>query len=101
MSEARSRKGGIFRFTTLRRNSRSSRNFPSRTASVKVAVGGGDDADVDRHRLAAADAVDQPLLDGTQELGLQPHVHLGNFVEQQRAAVRFLELADARAPVRR
>ena len=30
-----------------------------------------------------------------KQLRLQPHVHLGDFVEQQRAAVRFLELADA------
>ena len=45
--------------------------------------------------LRAADAVDHALLDGAQELGLQPHVHLGDFVEQQRAAGGFLELADA------
>ena len=61
----------------------------------QVAVRGGDDADVDRHRPGAADAVDHALLDGAQQLGLQPHVHLGDFVEQQRAAVRLLELADA------
>ena len=45
--------------------------------------------------LRAADAVDHALLDGAQQLGLQPHVHLGDFVEQQRAAGRLLELADA------
>ncbi len=61
----------------------------------QIAVRGRDDADVDRHRLGAADAVDHALLDGAQELGLQPHVHLGDFVEQQRAAGRLLELADA------
>jgi hypothetical protein len=54
----------------------------------QVAVRGRDDADVDRHRLGAADAVDHALLDGAQQLGLQPHVHLGDFVEQQRAAGR-------------
>ena len=53
------------------------------------------------HRLRAADAVDHALLDGAQQLGLQPHVHLGNFVEQQRAAVGFLELADAARRPRR
>ena len=61
----------------------------------EVAVRGGDDADIDRHRLGAADAVDDALLDRAQQFGLQADVHLGDFVEQQRAAGRFLELADA------
>ena len=30
-----------------------------------------------------------------KQLGLQPHVHFGDFVEQQRAAVGLLEFADA------
>ena len=47
------------------------------------------------HRLRAADAVDLAFLDGAQQLGLQADVHFGNLVEQQRAAVSFLELADA------
>jgi hypothetical protein len=52
--------------------------------------------------LRAADAVDLAFLDGAQQLGLQAHIHLGDFVEQQRAAVGFLELADAAgdAPVK-
>ena len=45
--------------------------------------------------LRAADAVDLALLQGAQQLGLQAPVHLGDFVEQQRAAVGLLELADA------
>ena len=61
----------------------------------KVAVRSRNDADVDRNRASAADAVDDPLLDGAQQLRLQPHIHLGDFVEQQRAAVRLLEFADA------
>ena len=36
MSAGRSRSAGIFRLTTLRRNSRSSRNVPARTASVRL-----------------------------------------------------------------
>jgi len=31
---------------------------------------------------------------GAQQLGLKPGVHFGDFVEQQGAAVRLLELAD-------
>jgi hypothetical protein len=45
--------------------------------------------------LVAADAVDLALLDGAQQLGLQAGVHLADFVQQQGAAVGFLELADA------
>uniref|UniRef100_A0A0N5A5Z1 PE-PGRS family protein n=1 Tax=Parastrongyloides trichosuri TaxID=131310 RepID=A0A0N5A5Z1_PARTI len=61
----------------------------------QVAVGGGDDADVDGHRLGAADAVDHPLLNGAQQLGLKAGVHFADFVQQKRAAVGLLELADA------
>ena len=60
----------------------------------EVAVRGGDDADIDRHRPGAADAVDHALLDRAQQLRLQPHVHLGDFVEQQRAAGGLLEFSD-------
>src|ERR1700738_3181757 len=78
MARGRSRSGGIFRFTTLRRNSRSSRNVPSRTASTRLRV------EVAMMRMST----------GT---GFVPRarIHLGDFVEQQRAAGRLLELADA------
>ena len=36
----------------------------------KIAIGGCDDADVDGHRTGAPDAVDQPFLDGAEQLGL-------------------------------
>ncbi len=62
---------------------------------AQIAVRGRDDADIDRHGLGAADAIDDALLNGAQQLGLQPHIHFGDFVEQQRAAGGFLELADA------
>ena len=61
----------------------------------EIAVRGGDDADVDLDRLAAADAVDLAFLDGAQQLGLQAHIHLADFVEQQGAAIGLFELADA------
>ena len=61
----------------------------------EIAVRGGDDADIDLDRLGAADAVDLALLDGAQQFGLQARIHLADFVEQQRAAIGFLELADA------
>jgi hypothetical protein len=46
-------------------------------------------------RGGAADPVDHALLERAQELGLEAHIHLGDLVEQQRAAVGLLELADA------
>ena len=51
--------------------------------------------------LRAADAVDLALLDGAQQLGLEPRLHLADLVEQQRAAVRLLEPADRGARRRR
>ena len=42
----------------------------------EVAVGGGDDPDIDLHRLGAADPVDLALLQGAQQLGLKAGVHL-------------------------
>ena len=39
--------------------------------------------------------VDNALLNRAEQLCLQPHLHFGNLVEQQRAAGRLLELADA------
>ena len=61
---------------------------------AQVAVGGGDQPDVDLHRPGPADPVDLPLLDGAKQLRLQAHVHLADLVEQQRAAVGLLEPAD-------
>ena len=60
----------------------------------QIAVRGRDDADIDRHRPCAADPIDHALLDGAQQFGLQPDIHFGNFVQQQRAAGGFLELSD-------
>ena len=43
--------------------------------------------------LLAAQALDLALLQHAQQLGLQAERHLGDLVQQQRAAVRLLELA--------
>jgi len=61
----------------------------------QVPVRGGDDPDVDRYGPGAADAIDDAFLDGAQQFGLEPGVHFADFVQQQRAAVGLLELADA------
>ena len=53
----------------------------------RIAVGGADDAHVDPLQFAAADPPEAAGLQEAQELGLQAEVHLGDLVEEQRAAV--------------
>ena len=59
-------------------------------------IGGRDHAHVERHGGGAADALDLPLLQHAQQLGLQRERHLGDLVEQQRAALGLFELAGMR-----
>ena len=54
-----------------------------------------DDAHVDRERLGAADALERALLEHAQQLGLRLGRHVADLVEEDRAAVRGLEAADA------
>ena len=60
-----------------------------------VAVGGRDQAEVDLDRLLGADRIDLALLQRAQQLDLGVERQLADLVEEQRAAVGFLELADA------
>ena len=61
----------------------------------KVAVGGRDDADVDSVRGAlGADRLDLAVLEEPQEQRLHPQAHLADFVEEERAVVRELQLPD-------
>ena len=41
----------------------------------KIAVRGGQNANVNRHWLGAADAIDDAFLNGAQQFGLQANVH--------------------------
>ena len=59
----------------------------------EIAIRRRDDADVDLDRRRAADALELLLLEHAQQLGLKIEPHLGDFVEQQRSAVRALERA--------
>ena len=60
----------------------------------QIAVRGRQHADVDPDGCRPADPVDHALLECTQELRLQPDIHLRYLVEEERAPGRFLELAD-------
>src|SRR5262249_44061724 len=57
-------------------------------------VGSRDDADIDADRHTAADALEGMAFEDAQELGLGADVHLADLVEEDRAVVGGLELAD-------
>ena len=61
---------------------------------LEVLVGGGDDAHVHLDRLLRADALDLALLQHPQHLGLGAQAHVADLVEEDRALVGQLELAD-------
>src|ERR1700737_4898000 len=61
----------------------------------KVAVGGRQHPHVERYVAGAADPSQLVLFDDSQKLGLQLGLHLGDFVEQQRAPVGELEASGA------
>ena len=63
----------------------------------QIAVGGGDDADVDLDGLRAADPLEPALLEHAQQLGLHGQGDLADLVEEDRAAVGHLEAALALA----
>ena len=63
---------------------------------LEIAVGGGDDAHVDGDALVAAQLGELGVLQHVQQLGLERRLHLADLVEEDRAAVGLLELADAR-----
>src|SRR4030095_10722415 len=58
-------------------------------------VGGGDEPNVGLDRTRAAQALEFLLLKYAQELGLQFHRNLTDFVKQKRPPVRQFEASDA------
>ena len=54
---------------------------------------GGHHADIDTDRLRAADRAHLVFLQYAEQFDLQPHRHVANFIEQQRALVGRLEQA--------
>ena len=94
MSSTRSRSGGTVITSNARRSSRSLRNWPSAASALQVGIRRADDAHVDAKRLAATDALDLPVLDDAQDLLLHAQRDRREFIEDQRAAVGALEMAD-------
>ena len=60
----------------------------------QIAVGRGDDGDVNLARLERPDTLNLAVLDGAQEFGLQRQRELAHLVEEERAAVGVFEQAD-------
>ena len=93
MSSGRSRSGGIVIGNTDSRKIEILAELPRRHRRLQVPVRRRDDAHVDLQRRRAADALEPLLLERAQNLRLQRQRQIADFVEEQRAAVRQLELA--------
>src|SRR5271168_5313523 len=61
--------------------------------TVEIAIGGGNDADVDGNFSGAADGADGALLEHAQQFDLHGHGHLADFVEKNCALVGDFEEA--------
>ena len=59
----------------------------------QVLVRGGDEPDVNFHRLAAADRVYFAFLNSAQQLCLRVKRQVSNFIKEKRAAIRFDEFS--------
>src|ERR1039458_2349791 len=62
---------------------------------LEILVGGGEDAHIHGDGGASADAFQDALLEDAENLGLGGEREIANFVEEERSAIRLLELADA------
>ena len=64
-----------------------------RDGRLQIAIRRRDDPDVHLQRHGAADALESLLFERAENLGLQRKRQIADFIEEQRAAVRHLELA--------
>ena len=94
MSSGRSRSGGTWIGMTASRKYRSSRNLALLDLLLEVLVGRGDHADVHLDRARRPQPLDLALLQHAQHLGLRLRAHVADLVEEDRAAIGLLELAD-------
>ena len=93
MSSPRSRSGGTRMGMTLRRKYRSSRKPPLPNLFDELLVRRRDHAHVHADARLPADRLDDLLLKRSQHLRLRLQAHVADFVQEQRAAGRRLELA--------
>ena len=93
MSSARSRSGGIVIGNTDSRKYRSSRYWRAATAAFRLRFVAATTRTSTCSGVGAADALEALLFERAQDLGLQRQRQIADLVEEQRAAVRQLELA--------
>ena len=70
--------------------------FARAGARLEIAMSGRENADVGTALLAAADALENALLENAQQLHLHVDAHVADLVQEQRAAVGELEAPNAR-----
>ena len=68
--------------------------MPSCTASLQRLIGRRQHSHVDRDVALAAQARELAILQNVQQLGLQRRMHLADFVQEKRAGVGQIELAE-------
>ena len=95
MSSRRSRKAGVQQADHVEPVVQVLAKPAGANQGLQVLVGGRQDADVDRDRLRAADALERHLLEHAQQLGLDLEVDVADLVEEERAAVGLFEPAHA------
>ncbi len=61
---------------------------------LEIPVRGDDDANVHWNWLITADALDFTFFQDAQQLGLHREGHVANFIEEDRAPLGLLKLAD-------
>ena len=94
MSSRRSRSGGTLDRDHAQPEVEVLAERPLLDLLLEVLVGRGDDPDVDLDRARRAEPLDFAFLQHAQHLGLRLGAHVADFVEEDRAAVGLLELAD-------
>ena len=94
MSSGRSRSGGTWIGITAQPEVQILAEVPLLDLLLEVLVGRGDDADVHLDRPRRSEPLDLAFLQHAQHLGLRLGAHVADFVEEDRAAVGLLELAD-------
>ena len=95
MSSLRSRRGGL----SIGKHAEAVKEIPSegagRDGDLQVSIRGGNHADIGANELVATHALKLPLLQHTQQCNLGFRREITDFVEEDRAAFRKFEPADA------
>ena len=82
MSSPRSRSGGTSIGNTASRKNRSPRNSPALDGGFQIFISCGHYANINRHRRASADTIDDLLFDGAQQFSLHAERQLADLIEK-------------------